>query len=348
MNADSPRLATVRLFPWLFALFAAGLLFVLSWAVVNEQLTPLWLAVIAGVLGVLLFFGEYVTLTFDHDRHVATLTQRRVWRVRRREIRFDEVHTVAVDESRSTDGSGASYRALMVLKSGEQVPLTSQWITGRRGAERLVKQIAEHFSQSRFTPIEPALDGRVRVAKEGETAGVPWQVEMFTANDNTPVTRWFSIGDRLPDGFLLLIPAASGAKPAAMPASGLMASAARFMYRQYLKMLYLQPEDLPGLDQAVTLPNIEARLAAHYTALTSNVTRAAEWLNQPVGTLLLDWQQRNPLKTNAGAGMPYVVITPRGLWVIFFRNCYQDADLAQIAQLGAGLVRAHRNSSQGD
>jgi hypothetical protein len=128
-----------------------------------------------------------------------------------------------------------------------------------------------------------------------------------------------------------------------MPTSGLMASAARFMYRQYLKMLYLQPEDLPGLDQAVTLPHIEARLAAHYTALTSNVTAAAAWLSTEVSALLIDWQQRNPLKTNAGAGMPYVVITPRGLWIIFFRNCYQDADLAQIAQLGAGLVQAHRN-----
>jgi hypothetical protein len=336
------RTATIRIFPWFMVLAAAGILFVLAWAVAHDQLTLFWLAVISIALGVMLFFGEAVSLAFDQDRGVAILTQRRVWRVRRREIPFDAVHAVAVDENKSSDGSGATYRALIVLKSGERVPLTTQLTSGRRGAEKLVKQIADHISQGRLTPIDPALDGVVRVVQEGVTAGVPWQVEMFTANDNTPVTRWFSIEDRLLTGFLLLIPTASGAKPATMPTSGLMASAARFMYRQYLKMLYLQPEDLPGLDQAVTLPNIEARLAAHYTALTSNVTAAAEWLNQPVGTLLLDWQQRNPLKTNAGAGMPYVVITPRGLWVIFFRNCYQDADLAQIAQLGAGLVQAHQ------
>ena len=209
MNTSySPRTATIRIFPWFMVLAAAGILFVLGWAVANDQLTLFWLAVISIALGVMVFFGEAVSLAFDQDRGVAILTQRRVWRVRRREIPFDEVHAVAVDESKSSDGSGATYRALIVLKSGERVPLTNLLIAGRRGAERLVKQLAEQLSQSRFTPIEPALDGKVRVAQEGETAGVPWQVEMFTANDNTPVTRWFSIDDRLPDGFLLLVPAA--------------------------------------------------------------------------------------------------------------------------------------------
>ncbi len=338
----SPRTATIRIFPWFMVLAAAGILFVLGWAVANDQLTLFWLAVISIALGVMLFFGEVVSLAFDQDLSAAILTQRRVWRVRRREIHFDEVYTVAVDESKSSDGSGATYRALIVLQSGERIPLTTHLTSGRRGAEKLVKQIADHISQGRLTPIDPALDGVVRVAKEGVTANVPWQVEMFTANDNTPVTRWFTSEDRLPGGFLLLIPTASGAKPTAMPTGGLLASAARFMYRQYLKMLYLRPENLPGLDQAVTLPNIDARLAAHYTALTSNVTRAAEWLNPEAGAALLDWQQRNPLRTSAGAGMPYVVVTPHGVWVIFFRNCYQDEDIAAIAQLGARLMQAHR------
>ncbi len=113
------------------------------------------------------------------------------------------------------------------------------------------------------------------------------------------------------------------------------------MYRQCLKMLYLRPEDLPGLDQAVTLTNIDARLAAHYTILTSAPEAASVWLKAEVLALLIDWQQRHPLHTSAGAGMPHLVITPHGLWLIFFHNLYGDENLAEITRLGVALVRAH-------
>jgi hypothetical protein len=344
MNASysASQTTTIRIIPWFFILTGLGILLVSGWALARAPLTAVWLAAVLILLSVLLLFAEYVSLTLDQNRGLAILTRRRVWRVTRREIPFDEVQTVAVDQSRSSDGSGPTYRALIVLKSGERVPVTNHWSSGRRRTQKLVQQISDHMSQSRLTPIDPALDGIVQVTKDGETAGIPWKIELFSANDNTPVTRWFTIEDRLRNGFLMLIPAASGAKPTAMPTGGLAGAAARFMYRHYLKMLYLRPEDLPGLDQAVTLPNSDRQLAAHYTAVTSTPADAAAWLNATASALLIDWQQRNPLHTGAGAGMPYVVITPQGLWLIFFNNAYQDEKLAEIAGLGAALVRAQR------
>ncbi len=224
MNASfsTPHTTTIRIFPRFIALTIAGILAVSGWALAHEQLNVFWLAIILTALGTLLFFGEYVSLTLDQERSMIIFTRRRVWRVTQREIPFDEVYTVAVDENNSTgsEGTGSAFRALIVLKSGERIPVTNHAVSGRRGAQKLVQRISDHINQSRITPIDPALDGVVRVTKDGETAGVSWKAELISANDHTAVTRWFTIEDRLPDGFLMLIPTIRGAKPTAVPASG--------------------------------------------------------------------------------------------------------------------------------
>ena len=346
MNTSFPtsRSATIRFIPWFFILPVVGIMWVFGWALANGQLTIVWLVVILIALGALLFFGEYVSLTLDLDRGQAIITRRRVWRTTRREIPFDEGYTVAVDESSSGDASGASgstYQALIILKSGERIPLTNHSVSGRRGTQKLVQKISESINQNRITPIVPALDGIVRMANEGETAGIPWKVELFSGNGTRPVTRWFTIEDRLPDGFLMLIPKAGGARLTSMPTGGLLGSAVRFMYQQYLRLLYFRAEDLPGLDQAVTLPDLDTRLAAHYTALTSTPASASAWLTAEVINWSIAWKQ--PKSQRKGAGLPYLAITDQGLWLVFLDNFYGGENLAEITRLGVALARTHRN-----
>ncbi|MBN1260018.1 MAG: hypothetical protein JXB35_04980 [Anaerolineae bacterium] len=285
----------------------------------------------------ILLFSERSICTLDQDMRQLTLTRTRIWRTTVQEIPFNDIQAIVVERSRDSDG-GSTYRLVIVLKSGDQAPLSGYFTSGRRGYQKQAQQMTDFINQTYTAqPVQASLDGTIRVSKEGTTDGVPWTLEILSVDDGVPTTRWFAARGGLPGHFLLLMPAVG--PNAAMPMQGVLASVARFAYRQYLRLLRLDVEELPGLEHAVTLSNLDERLSAHYTALTSDALAGEAWLTPRRVDAIAGWLAQHPFRQRDASEHLVVVVAPRGVWLIFQADIHEDVYVQEITRLGVSLVR---------
>lgn len=338
MNTNYPlsRQWTIRKHPWLVLLIVSAIgLPLIGAIIVNPDMRCGGLLLLPVLIAVGVALGEVVTCQLDLDTRTVTLRRATLIRRSQQQFNFDDIQTVSVQ--RDSSGEYTTYRLVFALKSGEIIPLTGTTSTGKGGKDKLAQQITAYINQARLNPINPALDGVVRIENQGETDGVRWQIAFVTANDNVPLSRWSTTEAHFTGGFILLMPA-MGAKTAAMP-GGLAGSIARMAYGQYLRMLDLSEQDMPGFADAQLLPGDHIGLEKGFTILTSNPAAAKAWLTPRRLRQLTAWIQSNPLQANRAASDPHLWVTSQGLWLAFRGKYNRPEQVATIAKLGAGLAQ---------
>ena len=338
MNTNSPtdRQWTIRFIPWLVIVIAVVLGVPMIWLLSRDQSCGAIIGLLV-LIAVVSAFSEITTCQLDQDRRMVTVRRAGIFRKTQKEFSYDDIHTVSVQKASSTDGDGPTYRLVFVLKSGDSIPLTSYTSSGKSGKEKLATKIINYMNQAGGSPVMEALDGIVRVEKEGVTDGVRWQIDFVMNNDQVPLTRWHTTDANFPGGFLLIVPAA-GAKSGAMP-SGLFGTAVRYFYGQYLRVLDLGEQDLPGFDKAEVLPGDQFGLEKYFSILTSNSVMAKNWLDAGRARQLAAWCQANPLKAGNAASNPHIIVTVRDLRLVYRGQFNQEYQINEIARLGAALTK---------
>lgn len=288
------------------------------------------------VLILLALFGEQTKCFLDIERREFLLQKIKVWKKSERKIPFDEIVQPAVKSS----GSGTRSRThnlILALSSGERISLDAHPSTTKWTKDKKAQKIAEIINQTRKDPIIPALNGIVRVRRQGETRGIPWEIESITANNSVRSTIWFCSKEKLDDGFLLLIPAVGSNSSGA----GKLSKTSRFFYNQYLSTLMIE-ESMPlNFKNAFQLNKEDFPLGNHYTCVTNKPAEAIGWFNESFSGILDQWipPQRN--KPNRDL---HILVNPDGVRLLFREIYYLDSELAQIADLGTTLIELHHRS----
>ncbi|MGD8406446.1 MAG: hypothetical protein PVJ21_22505, partial [Anaerolineales bacterium] len=267
MNSNflSTRQWVIRRFPWASLVTMIGLIAFFAFAMERNQLSLIVaVPLVAGIL-VVAFYSEYAVCELDLDRRVVTLHHTRIWRTTRQKFSFGDLLAVSIDEISDSDGS--TYRLSFALKNGEIIPLTSISSSGKRRKQKLAQSIVDFINQVQIPPVRAALDGIIRIQQEGETDGIRWKTEIVLDNENVPITRWQTNSGRLPDGFLLIIPA-KRSKPGSI-SKGLLGSVARMMYKRYLHLFAVSVKNLAGFETAEIIKGDQFGLGKELAILTS-------------------------------------------------------------------------------
>ncbi len=100
---------------------------------------------VAGGLGTIIF-SQFVTVTLDKATGQALVEKDGLFGVRSEEYLLREIEEVEVQESRRRKG-GATYRVALRLQSGQVIPLSWAYTSGRNGKEETAKQIRNFLNQ---------------------------------------------------------------------------------------------------------------------------------------------------------------------------------------------------------
>jgi hypothetical protein len=289
--------------------------------------------VFAAILSVLLAFSKYIRCRFDLDRQLIHLRQSSLWKRTSREIPFDEVNSVGVAAS-SIGTSRRTFRVVLALESGELIPLTAHPSTGKLTKESLARRIADALNEFLPDPVTLALNGVISVIRKGYTRDTTWQLETLTANDRTPSTQWFSPSAPFSEGFILLIPGRHSASSTRRELN----RSVLFFYRQYLRTLGIDADQIAGFQQAQLLGEWDHPLGRYFSCLTNDPAAAERWLFSLGMDKLMPWLEGKQLSGSQAEGEPHLLASTEGLRLIFRRLYYQEEDVQLIADLGASLV----------
>jgi hypothetical protein len=99
---------------------------------------------LAGVIGI---FGgylaarhaEHISILFDRRRRKIFLVGTLPWRRRRAAWRFDDVATVEPEQRLDSEGD-PMWRPVLVLKSGERIPMMANWRNDRDSIVAICRQ----------------------------------------------------------------------------------------------------------------------------------------------------------------------------------------------------------------
>jgi hypothetical protein len=91
-------------------------------------------------LAIVLFGGKVMTCDFDKSMGQLTLTQRGLLGAKTIQHPLHHLSGLRLEQSRGSKG-GYTYRLALLLKSGETLPLTSYYDSGRRGKEKMAEQV---------------------------------------------------------------------------------------------------------------------------------------------------------------------------------------------------------------
>jgi hypothetical protein len=330
-----------------------------GWVLVQEEgLAPGLIMLGFGAL-LALVLAQVTTIRADRAAGMLTITYRALVRRGLREVPLLEIEAAEVESSHSSRSSSRTYRVALAMKSGERIPLHGYYSSGYEAKERTARRINAFLGVERslseagaFGSIRQALQASFTPAREGETNGIRWVVEMGRLGE-APMTRWSTAEASFPDGFLFLAQKPPGWKDG--PGGGLLGALAGLLHRQLLSLYGFEEADLPGLEKARTLEPADPGLAACFSAFTTHPEEAQRRLNAWVANLLDEWARRFPLQAGsagpAGAqdgqgsqvepGQLVALFAPRGLTLALF-NIEGEAQIEEFIRLGAALAREAR------
>jgi hypothetical protein len=336
---------TIRAIPWMSILMTLVLIFAFFtfW---SYRLLNFWSAVI--LLSAFIstaYFGEFIFITLDRNRRSASFKRIRVWHQTKREITFGDLHTISVEETRNHHRGGkfSAFNILFVLKTGESFRLENFSTSSKTNMIKTV-QIMVDFINERRSQVMTALDGIVRIKRDGITRGTRWQIEFVANNDRPMITRWKTDYGQLSDGFLLVTPNSGGMKiqttGEALPQGGWANIASSYELRTYLETMDLTINDIPGFNNMKVIKCRTIGLNDQFNILTDNIATTQTWFDFEKNQTLLTWMQTNPLKAERGNWAPHFLVTPQG-FILFFRGNYPDTkQVESITQLGLALTRS--------
>jgi hypothetical protein len=336
---------TIRVIPWVSILMALVLIFAF-FTFFSYGLLNFWSVVIllSGFISTA-YFGEIDSITLDRHQNSACYKRIRVWNQTNREIPFGDLHTISVEETRNHNGEGKSstFNILFVLKTGESFHLENFSTRNKTSMIKTV-QIMVDFINNRRSQVMTALDGIVRIKRDGITGGARWQIEFVANNDGQMLTRWKTDYGHLSDGFLLVTPDVGGMKlqtaGETLPQSGWANIAGNQVFNTYLEKMDLTINDLPGFNNFEEIRVRTIGLNNQFNVITNNVAATQAWFDFEKNQTILTWMQTNPLKTEKGNLAPHFLATPQE-FILFFRGNYpgpQQVD--SIKEFGIALTHS--------
>ena len=268
-----------------------------------------------------------------------------------REIPFNEIASIQVGYSRSSDGGSPSYRVEILLNDGNVVPLRKAYSSGRRGKEKQAEKLRTFIGVGgvdmsiggMFKGMAQELQPKLQAEQESitgdqdeihETNGVRWQIKTLSFGTN-PITRWHSADYSIADNFLYLTQKMDGQK--SPPDNKLMQAMYEKLFQQSLKIYGFDTSDAPNTQDADLFP-LGTRLDTNFFAYTSDVGLAQQILNPWTEIPLATWAQAHPFKQNSTDQLA-VLFGPQGVYLAvmgYINTEYLD----ELATLGAELVRA--------
>lgn len=335
---------------------------------------PWYIGLIFGGVGLVTFLlgGLGSQLVLDKTEGAARLTRYTLAGKQVSEYLLSEVSTAEVARTGGAhhrrSGGSSTYRIELLLTNGERVPLTSYYTSGSMskqlqadkirsflgpqtagdraaavlGLSEVKEQLAQQMYQAR--PLESP-----RGAQESSVTGeVAWEIQRLASPSGGKVTRWFSAGAKTSGGFVMLVQGGSN-QPGAKGLGGLLGSLAQLVYKQYVGMYQVDSSEVPGLDSAQPVQNLDPRLASAYVSLTSDSYGARQVLNPWTVAPLADWAARHPaggvqvMRDNTFGPM-FVLFSPKGVTIAFASQIDNPAMIDEITRLGVELVKA--NSTQ--
>ena len=279
----------------------------------------------------ILLFANVVTITADRTMRTLTLQYRSVLRQSQKEFRFDEITGIGVQLAMS--GNKRTYRVVLKGKDGNLIPLRSVSSSGSGSKNRLAEKLRNFIGVPDF---DSSVAGMTYAALQSfidnvqETDGVHWQIQPIGA------ARWYSPDFKTPGVFLCLAQKARG-----QASGGILASVGSMIFKQLLSKQF-QPEETPGLSQAVTVTPLNPVLEPNFMAYTNAPDEANRLINSSVLGLLSDWASRYPVeqfRQTSSYGQLMVLFGPNGVYVAP-TNPLQPGQIKELAALGVALVRS--------
>jgi len=336
-NGSKLVLRDVPIFLWLFGLVFAGI----GAVILMENAVPI-MGLIFVVIGLAaLLFKSVLTITADRTTRTLKLEYRSAVRYKFKEFSFDEIAGINVERRVSHNKGGVSYtyHVVMKQKDGKIVPFRTSSSSGSGKKERIAARLREFIGVQTFDTSPAGVFYAALQLQPGEsheTNGVHWQVEPLVLGESTG-TRWCSPDFRTQNRFLLVAQKAAG-----QSSQGFMASLGSMIFKHTLSMFGFRPEDIPGLDQAVTLAPLDPALETHFMAFTNAPDWARQILIPGVVKPLADWAGRYTLKQFQKASnlnQLVVLFGPNGVCLATMTMLQRDK-LDEMAVLGVELVKS--------
>ena len=282
------------------------------------------------VVILLAYFGEQVRCFLDVDRRVVFLRRIRIWKKSERVIPFEKIVNTAV-ESSSSGTRTRTHKVILALTSGERISLNAHPSSTKWTKDKLAHKIADTLNQSRDEPMIPALNGVVRVERQGETRGISWKINSITANNSAQITQWFSSAVQFDGGFLLLFPAIGSSNSGAVK----LTKTSRFFYKQYLRTLMIEETQIPGFDDAVLLKKEDYSLGKKYSCISNKPANAVNWFTDSIIEKIKQWIPPQGKDSHQDL---HLLATSEGVRLLFKKLYYQDTEIQQIADFGVSLI----------
>lgn len=345
----------VPVFMWVFGLgfFGIGLYLLV------DQEAPVLLGlglILAGLLAALL--TPIVTVSVDRMTRMLVIQNMGVVSRKRQEIPFNNISKVYVDRHVSTDSDGTSttYRVVIALEDGTEIPLRKSYSSGYRGKESKAEQIRAAVGVSSgvpgdlsmrdaLAPNAARMDAETMLAETGvepgehETNGVRWELETYNFGGivgSSMVYRWLSTDFETPGYFLYLAQRAEGQGQQ----KGLMNLVGNMLVKQSMRMYGFDQSYTPGLSTASSLEDVDRRLLDQYFIYSSSPDEARRLLNPWTVMPLVGWAERYTLETRSkDFHQLSVLYSPNGVYVSVL-NALEPAQVDELVSLGVELLRA--------
>ena len=341
---------------WVFGLFTIGI----GIYGFFDGFLPFWVGLILIVIGLaMLLLPSILDVYADRGRSVLEIEQIRLLGSKRIEVQYGQISRIYVERSASQDSDGGrsyTYRVILILDNGEQVPLRGYSTSARRkqerqaeairqaigldSVERTPESLGEAFAEAmHLIPAEnqESLTGVPTGIQEMD--GIHWQLETFQIGGPTEgsmVHRWSTTDIDLPTDFVFIVQKMEGMGQQ----KGLMKLAGKFLFKTSIQMYGFDQSYTPGIDRAATVEDVDKRLMEDFFVYTNDPALPRQMLNPWMVMPLLGWARRYEL--NPGEKEFHqlsVLFSPLGLYVSLMGKLDQ-AEIDELVSLGIELARA--------
>ena len=326
----------LRRIPWITIIAPAVLVYVAYWLLIIKKSSLAVSAFAILFVFIIIPFIEVTTCTFDSYLSKTTIIRQRICRRRTEEFQFNDVHTVAVQESSSGDEGSPMYRIAFFMRDAKLIPLTKQHDSGKRKKDKLAQKIAAYIQAHRGYAVNLALDGNVRIQQPIHPSDNNWIITSIFRDDSPPLTS-FEIALPSPiSGFMLIVPA-SLSSTTKIP-GGLGGKIISKFYGAYFRAMDVSMQEVASLENSAVLLGPEVGLSKRFTVVTNQPDWAQSWLQGKRSQTLNHWQKTNPLKGKTATVEPHIFINYKGIKVVFRENYNQAQKINAIIQFVNQLI----------
>jgi len=322
---------------------------------------PIWMSLLLiGIGVVLILLPAVVNVYVDSGRRILEIERIRLIGSKRIEVQTNQISRIFVERRIGHDSEGSNsytYRVILILDTGEQIPLSNSSTGARRKHERHAEAIreaigidsvdrspeslGEAFAQAMHlmpVPEQESITG-VPVGVQ-ESDGIRWQLDTFQIGgppEGSIVHRWSSTDVDLGNDFVYLVQRMEGVGEQ----KGLMKLAGKFLIKTSLQMFGFDESYTPGIDHAKTVEDVDKRLLAEYFIYTNDPSAVHQLINPWIVMPLIRWSDRYALARGKKEMQHQlsVLFSPLGLYVSLMGKLDQ-AEIDELVAMGLELVRA--------